>query len=157
MKFPFLSWILVSFSVPPSHHFTPEAERVSQALGQLKFEHLKRMETLSNIIHHLTICTVLKEKKRFGQFRWDFQYFHVCPLPLVPSVDTTEKSLVSSSLHLLPKVTQCWAYHQNNKLFLSISWLTMCNFLTFSTVTFKMHLVLDFKLQYIHWYVNLYV
>ena len=46
-------------------------------------------------------CSVsLKVKKFFLMYRWNFSCFSLCPLPLVLSLSTTEKSLAPSSWHL---------------------------------------------------------
>ena len=43
-------------------------------------------------------CSVtLRGKKFFLMFRWNFLCFSLCPLPLVLSLGTTEKSLAPSS------------------------------------------------------------
>jgi len=45
-------------------------------------------------------CSVtLRGKKLFLVFRWNFLCLSLCPLPLVLSLDTTEKSLAPSSRH----------------------------------------------------------
>ena len=48
-------------------------------------------------------CVTLREKKFFLMFSWNFLCFSLCPLPLVLSLGTTEKSLAPSIMQLASK------------------------------------------------------
>jgi len=80
-----------SSSTPlPKQGHLEQAERV---LVQAGLEYLKRSR-----IRTLFQCSVtLRVKKLFLMFRRNFLYFSLCPLPLVLSLGTTEKSLAPSS------------------------------------------------------------
>ena len=73
-----------------------QLEQVSQDHVQLNFEYLHRWRysSMGSLFQCLPTFTV---KKCFLVFRWNFMFFKLCPLPLVLSVDTTEKILAPSS------------------------------------------------------------
>jgi len=50
--------------------------------------------TGSSVLISLTL------RRSIVMFKWSFLYFNLCPLPLVPLLDTTEKSLALSFLLL---------------------------------------------------------
>jgi len=75
-----------------------QLEQVDQRCVLLGFEYLQgwRLCSLSELclpaFDHL-------HSKSFLMFRWNFLCSSLCPWPFVLSLDTTEKSLSSSSLH----------------------------------------------------------
>jgi len=59
---------------------------------------ISREEDSTTSLGSLFQCSsTLRGKKFFLMFRWNFLCFHLCPLPLVLLLGTTEKSLVPSS------------------------------------------------------------
>jgi len=70
-------------------------EQVTQDLVQAGFEYPQRLHNLPGqpvpVLHHVRV------KKFFLMFRRNFLCCSLCPLPLVLSLGTTEKSLVPSS------------------------------------------------------------
>jgi len=70
-------------------------QQVAQDLVQVSFEYLQGRR-----IHNLSgqpVPATLRVKKFFLMFRQNFLFFSLCPLPLVLSLGTTEKSLAPSS------------------------------------------------------------
>jgi len=72
-------------------------QQAAQDLVQVGFEYLQRRR-IHNLPGSLFQCSVtLRGKKFFLMFRRNFLCFSLCPLPLVLSLGTTEKSLAPSS------------------------------------------------------------
>jgi len=72
-------------------------EQAAQDHIQVGFERLQQRRHHNPFGQPVPVFHTLKVKKFFLMFTWNFLCFSLCPLPLVLSLGTTEKSLASSS------------------------------------------------------------
>jgi len=72
-------------------------QQAAQDHIQVGFEYLQRRRIHNPSVLPVQCSVTLKVKKFFLVFRWNFLCFSLCPLPLVLSLGTTEKSLAPYS------------------------------------------------------------
>ena len=75
-----------------------QQEQVAQDCVQLGFDCLQGWRLCSLPGQPVLVLDYPDSKKVISYVRWNFLYFNLCPLPLVLSLGTTEKSLALSSL-----------------------------------------------------------
>jgi len=74
-------------------------QQVPQDCVQAGLEYLQRRRIHNPLGSLFQGSVTIQVKKFFLVFRWNFLCFSLCPLPLVLSLGTTEKSLAPSSRH----------------------------------------------------------
>lgn len=75
-----------------------QGSRLLRAVSSWVLNYCQR-HRLHNLSGNLFQClTNVMGKKFLLLFKWNFLHFSLCPLPLIPSLDTSEKSLALSSL-----------------------------------------------------------
>jgi len=72
-------------------------EQAAQDVIQAGFENLREGDSAAPLSNLFQCSVTLRGKKFFLMFRRNFLCFSLCPLPLVLSLGTTEKSLAPSS------------------------------------------------------------
>ncbi|NXG57216.1 ENO4 Enolase, partial [Hemiprocne comata] len=85
--------------IPPAEPIEPVLCG-SSAIGGTSLATAKAGATINHIPLYLYIALLKHEQKFFLRFKWNFPCSTLCPLPLVLSLGTTEKSLAPSSLHI---------------------------------------------------------